>query len=60
MKENEKDSPCHGKKPNQKMKPYLVLQYLMQETDQDHPIKIDDITEYLTKKSDTSQGKTPK
>ena len=37
----------HGKKPNQRMKHFLVLQYLMQETDQDHPATVEDITEYL-------------
>ena len=26
----------HGKKPNQKLKPYLVQQYLLQNTDEDH------------------------
>ena len=26
----------HGKKPNQKVKPYVVLQYLLKNTDEDH------------------------
>ena len=26
----------HGRKQNQKMKPYVVLQYLMKETDENH------------------------
>ena len=27
---------AHGKKANQKMKPYIVLQYLMKHTDENH------------------------
>ena len=47
MKEKDNILPNHGKKPNQRMKHFLVLQYLMQETDQDHPATVEDITEYL-------------
>lgn len=39
--------PRHGKKPNQKLKPYLVLQYLLRETDENHVVKADDIVVYL-------------
>ena len=36
-----------GKKPHQKLKPYLVLQILMEHTDEDHVISADDIVAYL-------------
>ena len=36
-----------GKKPNQKLKPYLVLQYLMRETDENHLVTAYDIVSYL-------------
>ena len=35
------------RKRNQKMKPFLVYQYLMQETDKDHFVTTDDIIDYL-------------
>lgn len=35
------------RKHNQKMKPFLVYQYLMQETDKDHYVTTDDIIDYL-------------
>lgn len=37
----------HGKKPNQKLKPYLVLQYLLNNTDEDHVATAYDIISYL-------------
>ena len=43
-----KDDAQHGKKQNQKLKPYLVLQYLMKNSDEDHVIPANDIVNYLT------------
>ena len=37
----------HGKKPNQKLKPYLVQQYLLKNTDQDHVASAYDIIDFL-------------
>ncbi|MCH5198015.1 MAG: WYL domain-containing protein [Oscillospiraceae bacterium] len=37
----------HGKKPNQKLKTYLVMQYLIRESDEDHPQNADEIVSYL-------------
>ena len=37
----------HGKKPNQKLKPYLVLQYLLKKSDENHPISAPDIVAFL-------------
>ena len=42
-----KEAPKHGKKPNQRLKPYLVLQYLMRETDENHLRTAADIVSYL-------------
>ena len=39
-------SSC-GRKNNQRMKAFLVLQYLLKNSDDAHPAKIDDITSYL-------------
>ena len=39
--------PKRGKKNHQKMKPYLVLQYLMRHTDEEHPATALDIGAYL-------------
>lgn len=36
-----------GKKINQKLKPYLVLQYLMKYSDEEHPLSAPNIVEYL-------------
>lgn len=36
-----------GRKNNQRMKAFLVLQYLLKNSDEAHPAKIDDITNYL-------------
>ena len=37
----------HGKQANQKLKPYLVLQYLLRETDENHLVTADNIVSYL-------------
>ena len=37
----------HGKKPNQKLKPYLVQQYLLRNTDKDHLADAADIIAFL-------------
>ena len=37
----------HGKKEDQKMKPYLVYEYLMQNSDASHIVSVKDIVEYL-------------
>ena len=37
----------HGKKPNQKVKPYVVLQYLLKNTDEDHLATAFDIIAFL-------------
>lgn len=42
-----KENPLHGKKPNQKLKPYLVLQYLMLNSDESHTISAEKIAEAL-------------
>ena len=37
----------HGKKPNQKLKPYLVMDYLMRRSDESHTVSADNIVAYL-------------
>ena len=37
----------HGKQPNQKLKPYLVLQYLLKESDENHFVSAPEIVAYL-------------
>ena len=37
----------HGKKPNQKLKPYLVQQYLLKNTDEDHLVDAADIIAFF-------------
>ena len=37
----------HGKRPNQKLKPYIVLQYLQKQTDENHVATASDIIAYL-------------
>ena len=44
---NGKIEAKHGKQNNQKMKPYLVLQYLLKNTDENHTQSAYDIMEYL-------------
>ena len=43
----EKRTPARGKKNNQKLKPYIVLQFLLKNTDERHVVKADDIIGYL-------------
>ena len=43
----EKKPAQHGKKPNQKVKPYVVLQYLLKYTDENHIATAFDIVGYL-------------
>ena len=40
-------SEKRGKKPNQKLKPYLVQQYLLKYTDEDHTASAYDIVSFL-------------
>lgn len=47
MSREPKANPSHGRKANQKMKPYLVMEYLMQNTDENHAAPADAIVEYL-------------
>ena len=42
-----KEEPHHGRKKNQKMKPYLVMDYLMRETDETHAVSAEGIVEHL-------------
>lgn len=42
----------HGKQKNQKMKPYLVFQYLMHYTDENHAVSANTIKDYLLKECD--------
>ena len=42
----EKDSR-HGRKPNQRMKHIFVLHYLMEHSDEQHPVKLEDLKEAL-------------
>lgn len=42
-----KEEARHGKQVNQKIKPYIVLQYLMKETDDEHTLSAMDICAYL-------------
>lgn len=37
----------HGKKANQKLKPYLVLQYLLRQSDENHVVSAENIVGYL-------------
>ena len=43
----EKRTPERGKKNNQKLKPYVVLQYLLKNTDEQHVATASDIIGYL-------------
>lgn len=47
MSREPKANPSHGRKANQKMKPYLVMEYLMRNTDENHAAPADAIVEYL-------------
>lgn len=44
-----KEDAKHGKKPNQKLKPYLVMQILMRKTDENHCMTADQIVADLEK-----------
>ena len=46
----EKEKAHHGKQANQKLKPYLVLQYLLRETDDNNVKSAKQIVEYLEDK----------
>ena len=39
--------PRRGKKPNQKLKPFLVQQFLLRNTDEDHVVKASEIVDFL-------------
>ena len=45
--EQSKKQPQHGKKPNQKLKTFVVLQYLQRNTDENHVCNASDIVDYL-------------
>ena len=36
-----------GKRDNQKLKTYLVMQYFLKNSDERHPLKMQDILDYL-------------
>ena len=42
-----KDEPKHGKQVNQKIKPYIVLQFLLRNTDEEHTVTAFDVVSYL-------------
>ena len=42
-----KEKSRHGKKPNQKLKPYLVMQYLLRNSDEAHAVPASEIVSYL-------------
>lgn len=44
------DEAQKGKKPFQKLKPYIVLQYLLKETDENHAVDSTTIIKYLNEK----------
>lgn len=37
----------HGKKDNQKLKPYLVMQYLLHKSDESHAVRVSELIQYL-------------
>ena len=43
----EKEESHHGKQADQKMKPFLVLQFLMKNSDENHTVSASDIVDYL-------------
>lgn len=47
MKEIKSDKTRHGKKQNQKLKPYLVFQYLLHNSDENHVVSASRICGYL-------------
>ena len=44
-------TPEHGKRPNHKLKPYVVLQYLLKKADENNPKSAKEIILYLAGKS---------
>lgn len=55
---DEKKVPHHGKQPNQKIKPYVVLQYLMKVTDENHVVSATDIISFLEECGITSERRS--
>lgn len=47
MANSKKKEPQHGKKPNQKLKAYLVYEYLKKNTDEEHSVSASEIIDYL-------------
>ena len=47
---NEEDCLSHGKKHHQKLKPYLVLQFLLYQSDIDNPVSAAGIIGYLNER----------
>lgn len=45
-----KKIPEHGKRPNHKLKPYAVLQFLLKESDENNPQTSQDIIKFLNEK----------
>ena len=41
-----------GRKKHQKMKPFLIYEYLLRESDEEHPLKTKDIIQYLEQEFD--------
>ena len=56
METNKK--PLHGRKPNQKLKAYLVLQYLLKKSDENHAISAPRIVGYLQAEGIDAQVKS--
>lgn len=47
MPEKKNPEAKHGKQPNQKLKPYLVLQYLLKYSDENHTVSAPELVAYL-------------
>ena len=47
MPEKKNPEARHGKQPNQKLKPYLVLQYLLKYSDENHTVSAPEIVAFL-------------
>ena len=52
----EKKQPHHGKQNNQKMKPYLVLQYLLRDSDENNVRTSGDIEAELLERGITASA----
>ena len=48
----------HGRKFNQKMKPYLVYDFLLRNTDEDHVVDANDIIAYLSELGITAERRS--